>query len=136
MAKTVLIVDDIEFVRKTLSDILTAARYTVVGEAADGTEALQLYQTLNPDIVTMDIVMPKMSGIEATRKIVQFDKDARVVIISAMGQENLVMDAITVGAKDYLVKPFSAGDVVKTIERVLADESHQHKSIHRDQKII
>ncbi|HCM40168.1 MAG: hypothetical protein A2Z97_13990 [Bdellovibrionales bacterium GWB1_52_6] len=136
MAKTVLIVDDIEFVRKTLSDILTAARYTVVGEAADGQEAIEMYHRLRPNIVTMDVVMPKMSGIEAIRKIIQQDKDARVVIISAMGQENLVMDAITVGAKDYILKPFSAADVLKTIEHALADESHHSKSPYRDQKAI
>jgi two-component system chemotaxis response regulator CheY len=64
-------------------------------------------------------VMPQMSGIEATRKIIKMDKDARVVIISAMGQENLVMEAINVGAKDYVLKPFSSADVLKTIERAL-----------------
>jgi two-component system, chemotaxis family, chemotaxis protein CheY len=124
MAKTVLIVDDVAFVRKTLSEILTEAHYQVVGEAADGAEAVNLYMKLRPDIVTMDIVMPEMSGIDATRRILKYDKMARVVIISAMGQENLVMEAINVGAKDYLLKPFSSADVVKTIERAFVDEAH------------
>ena len=91
MAKTVLIVDDIAFVRKTLSDILTQAHYQVIGEAADGSEAVSLYLQLKPDVVTMDVVMPLMSGIEATRRILKIDKAASIVIVSAMGQENLVM---------------------------------------------
>jgi two-component system chemotaxis response regulator CheY len=119
MSRKVLIVDDVAFVRKTLSDLLTQAGYQVVGEAADGTEAVNQYALLKPDVVTMDVVMPQMSGIEATRKIIKMDKDARVVIISAMGQENLVMEAINVGAKDYVLKPFSSQDVLKTIERAL-----------------
>ncbi len=134
MAKKVLIVDDVAFVRKTLADILVEAHYQVVGEAADGLEALELYAKLRPDVVTMDIVMPKMSGIEATQKIVKMDKDARVVIVSAMGQVNLVMEAINVGAKDYVMKPFSSSDVIKTIERALGPDSHGSRS-SREQEI-
>jgi two-component system chemotaxis response regulator CheY len=123
MAKTVLIVDDVAFVRKTLADILNDAHYQVVGEATNGEEAVALYTKLRPDIVTMDIVMPTMSGIDATRKIIKLDKDACIVIISAMGQESLVMEAVNVGAKDYILKPFSGLDVLKTLERALLDES-------------
>ena len=123
MSKTVLIVDDVAFVRKTLTDILTEAHYQVVGEASDGAQALDLYTKLRPDLVTMDIVMPNMSGIDATKKILKADKDARVIIISAMGQESLVMEAINVGAKDYILKPFSSMDVLKTLERAMLDES-------------
>lgn len=124
MTKTVMIVDDVAFVRKTLSDILSDAHFKVVGEAANGKEALDMYPKLRPDIVTMDIVMPELSGIDATRRICKMDKDAKVIIISAMGQENFVMEAINVGAKDFILKPFSADDVVRTIERVMAaDES-------------
>ncbi|MGZ3689558.1 MAG: response regulator [Bdellovibrionota bacterium] len=132
MAKTALIVDDVAFVRKTISEILTEAHYQVVGEAADGTEAVALYMKLKPDVVTMDIVMPQMSGIEATRRILRVDKNARVVIISAMGQENLVMEAIDVGARDYILKPFSAQDVLKTVERALMTEDHgPGRTVHR-----
>src|SRR3954469_22070486 len=107
MARTVLIVDDIAFVRKTLREIFTQAHYEVIGEAADGAEAIEMYAQHAPDLVTMDIVMPKMSGIEATKKIIRMKKEARIIIISAMGQENLVMEAINVGARDYIIKPFS-----------------------------
>lgn len=130
MSRKVLIVDDVAFVRKTLSDILKQGGYQVVGEAADGADAINKYAELRPDVVTMDVVMPQMSGIEATRKIMQMDKDARVVIISAMGQENLIMEAINVGARDYVVKPFSAVDVLKTVARALAGDapSGPHRS--------
>jgi two-component system chemotaxis response regulator CheY len=119
MGPKVLIVDDVPFVRKTLAEIFRQARYTVVGEAADGKEALEIYARTRPDLVTMDVVMPQMSGIEAIRKLVKLDKDAKVIIVSAMDQESLVMDAINVGARDYLLKPFSAEDVLRTAERVL-----------------
>jgi two-component system chemotaxis response regulator CheY len=133
MAKTVLIVDDVPFVRATLAEILTEAHYVVIGEAADGIEAVEMYGKLRPDVVTMDIVMPKMSGIDATRRIVKADKDACVVIVSAMGQESLVMEAVNVGAKDYILKPFSAADVLKTLERALLDESQMmNRGAHRD----
>jgi two-component system chemotaxis response regulator CheY len=122
MAKTVLIVDDIAFVRKTLAEILTAAHFQVVGEAADGQEAIEMYAKLRPDIVTMDVVMPKMSGIDATRTILKIDKNAGIIIISAMGQENLVMEAINVGARDYVLKPFSSDDVIKAVKRIIAGD--------------
>ncbi len=117
MAKTVLIADDVPFVRNTLKEILTAAHFQIIGEAGTGQEAVDLYLRLKPDYVTMDVVMPEMSGIEATRAIIKADKGARIFIISAMGQENLVMEAINSGAKDYILKPFSASEVLKTFER-------------------
>ena len=124
MAKTVLVVDDMVFVRKVLIEILTQAHYQVVGEATNGAEALELYEKLRPNLVTMDIVMPQMSGLDATKKILKLDKTAKVIIISAMGQENLVMEAIAVGARDYILKPFSAEEVLKTVERALLGDQH------------
>jgi len=134
MGRNVLVVDDVAFVRKTLVEILRAAHFQIVGEAADGSEAVDLYQKLHPDIVTMDIVMPKMSGIDAIRRIVKHDKDARVVVISAMGQENLVMEAINVGARDYILKPFTGDEVIKTLERALVSEDHAGSRGQREQK--
>lgn len=135
MAKTVLIVDDVAFVRKTISDILKEAHYQIVGEAEDGEKAIEQYIKLRPDIVAMDIVMPQMSGIDATRKILKIDKNARIVIISALGQENLVMEAINVGAKDYILKPFSSEDILRTVERAFAGEDRlSGRSSHREQK--
>lgn len=133
MAKTILVVDDVAFVRKTLTEILTQAHYQVIGEASDGAEAIRKFETLHPDLVTMDIVMPQMSGIDAIKRIIGIEKNAKVIIISAMGQETLVMEAINVGAKDFILKPFSAKDVLKTVERTLLGEEYvigrttQHK---------
>jgi two-component system chemotaxis response regulator CheY len=124
MAKTVLVVDDMVFVRKVLIEILTRGHYQIVGEATNGNEAVELYEKLRPNLVTMDIVMPQMSGLEAIKKIIKIDSEAKVVIISAMGQENLVMEAITVGARDFILKPFTSEEVLKTVERALMGEKN------------
>jgi two-component system chemotaxis response regulator CheY len=123
MEKTVLIVDDVTFVRKTLADLLTEAGYVVVGEASDGEDALEKWKQLRPALVTMDVVMPKMSGIEATKQILKHDKNALVVMISAMDQIHLVMEAISAGAKDYIQKPFHSEDVANVISRTLRGDS-------------
>ena len=121
MLKTALVVDDVAFARRVIREILTAAKYSVVGEAANGDEAVAMYRKLQPSFVTMDVVMPVKGGIEATRKILEDDKDARIVMISAMGHEQLLMEAINAGARDYILKPFSAEDLVRAIEKLLAD---------------
>ncbi|MBI3535109.1 MAG: response regulator [Deltaproteobacteria bacterium] len=137
MAKTVLVVDDITFVRKTLIEILQKSHLQVVGEAEDGEKAVELYRKLQPDIVTMDIVMPEMSGIEAARKILKIDKNAKIVMISALGQENLVMEAINAGVKDYILKPFSEEEILKTIEKALtSDERLTGRASQRTQKSL
>ncbi len=134
MAKTVLIVDDVAFVRKTLADIFRAGRYEVVGEASDGEQAVSLYMKLKPDFVTMDVVMPQMSGIDAVRKIMKLDKDAKIIMVSAMGQEHLIMEAINVGARDYILKPFSSEEILKTIERLLMPVERTGRPGLREQK--
>lgn len=120
MPRKVLIVDDSAFVRKTLSALLSAAHYQVVGEAENGTRAVDLYFKLQPDIVTMDVVMPDLSGIEATRRIIKRDRDARIVVVSALGHEGIIMDAINAGAKDYVLKPFRNEDILRVLDHVLA----------------
>jgi two-component system chemotaxis response regulator CheY len=117
---TVLVCDDAIFMRTMISDILTQAGYEVVGEAETGSQAVQKYRELKPDLVTMDIVMPDMSGIEAVRSICQDDPDARILMCSAMGQQALVVEAIQAGAKDFVVKPFQPSRVLEAVQRLLS----------------
>jgi two-component system chemotaxis response regulator CheY len=131
MPKTVIVVDDITFVRKTISEILTEAHYEVVGEAADGKEAVDLYMKLRPDLITLDLVMPKVTGIEAARQIIRQNSDAKIIMISAMGQENLIVEAINAGVKDYILKPFTAQEILRSIDRVLTLDEHAHASKSR-----
>ena len=119
MNSTVLVCDDAVFMRTMISDILTQAGLDVVGEAESGTEAVAKYRTLKPDLVTMDIIMPDMGGIEAVRAITQFDPQARVLMCSAMGQQALVAEAIQAGAKDFVVKPFQPSRVLEAVQHVL-----------------
>ena len=119
MLRTVLICDDAVFMRTMLSDILTQAGFAVVGQAQTGEEAVAKYRDLQPDLVTMDIVMPDMGGIEAVRKIVEEYPDANILMCSAMGQQSLVVEAIQAGARDFIVKPFQPGRVLEAVQRVL-----------------
>ena len=121
MAKRVLIVDDAVFMRNMIKDIFSAGGFEVVGEAANGLEAVDKYRDLSPDLTTMDIVMPFKSGIEATREIVGTIRAAVVVMCSALGQEALVMEAIEAGASDFIVKPFKAEDVLSVVKKVLGE---------------
>ena len=122
MARSVLIVDDVAFARRVIKDILTAAKYNVIAEAANGNDAVQLYNKYKPDFVTMDIVMPDKGGIEATRQILDSDKNAKIIMISAMGHEQLLMEAINAGARDYILKPFSPDDIIKSIEKLFQED--------------
>ena len=119
MAHRVLVCDDAIFMRTMISDILSGAGYEVVGEAETGVQAIERYQALRPDLVTMDIVMPDMGGIEAVREIVKGDADAKILMCSAMGQQALVVEAIQAGAKDFVVKPFQPSRVLEAVQRVL-----------------
>ena len=119
MGHRVLVCDDAIFMRTMISDILSGAGYEVVGEAETGLQAIERYRLLNPDLVTMDIVMPDMGGIDAVREIVKQDPNAKILMCSAMGQQALVVEAIQAGAKDFVVKPFQPSRVLEAVQRVL-----------------
>jgi len=121
MAK-ILIVDDAIFMRKTLSDILVKDGHEVVGEAENAKEAIDLYKRFKPDIMTLDIVMPEIDGINAMmaiREIMKFDNSAKILMVSAMGQQDLVVESIQAGAKDFIVKPFQSSSITNAVHRVL-----------------
>lgn len=118
MSLKILVVDDALFMRNMLRGIFESAGHQVVGEAADGAEAVEQYRALRPDLVMMDIVMPNMTGIEALREITGADPDACVVMCSALGQDALVMEAVQAGARDFIVKPFKDAQVLETAARV------------------
>jgi two-component system chemotaxis response regulator CheY len=122
MKARVLIADDASFMRQMIREIIEPEGYEVVGEATNGMEAVELYLKLQPDLVTMDIVMPKRSGIEAVRGILAEDPRAQVVMCSALGQETLVMEALQAGAKNFIVKPFKPDAVLSTLDRLLEKE--------------
>jgi len=113
--KRVLIVDDAAFMRMSLKKILEENGLEVVGEAENGRIGVQKYNELRPDIVTMDITMPEMDGISALKGIMAIDPNAKVVMISAMGQESFVRESILTGAKNFIVKPFNREHVIRVI---------------------
>ena len=116
--KKVLVVDDAIFMRNALKLMLERNGFEVVGEAENGLVAIQKYKTLRPDIVTMDITMPEMDGIEALKAIRQFDAAAKIVTISALGQECYVREAVLSGAKGFIVKPFKEEQIMKVINKL------------------
>ena len=123
MSHSVLICDDAIFMRTMVGDILTQAGFEVVGEAETGLQAVEKYKQLRPDLVTMDIVMPDMGGIDAVREITKFDANAKILMCSAMGQQALVVEAIQAGAKDFVVKPFDRETLLTKLARAL---DHHH----------
>ena len=118
-AASVLIVDDIDCIRRVIRRIVEREGYEVVGEAKDGAEAIEKFEQLHPDLVTMDVTMPRCSGIDAVRQIVQSDPDARVVMCSALGEEEMVMEALAAGARDFIVKPFRCQHVLSALRKAL-----------------
>ncbi|MDF2675681.1 MAG: cheY [Clostridia bacterium] len=118
--KRVLIVDDAAFMRMAIRKMLEKDNFDIVGEAENGLQAIMKYKECNPDVVTMDITMPEMDGLTALVAIIQYDPNAKVIMLSAMGQEVMVRDAIIRGAKTFVVKPFKEDHIIKTINKVLA----------------
>ena len=119
MAVRVLVVDDAAFMRMMVKDILTKNGYEVVGEAENGMKALEKYQELKPDLVTMDITMPEMDGISAVKEIKKVDPNAKIVMCSAMGQQAMVIEAFQAGARDFIVKPFQADRVLEAVRNAV-----------------
>jgi len=119
MAK-ILIVDDAKFMRTLVKDALVPRGHEIIGEAENGVEAVQLYKKLRPDLVTMDITMREKDGIEAAEEILLFDPNARIIMVTALGQENLLTRAIKIGVKDFVVKPFPPERLQKAADKALA----------------
>jgi two-component system chemotaxis response regulator CheY len=115
----ILVADDASFMRQIIRDILESDGHEIVAEASDGIQAVEEWQKHHPDLVTMDIVMPRRSGIDAVRAIAAIDATAKVVMCSALGQESLVTEALQAGARDFIVKPFKPDAVLATLRRVL-----------------
>lgn len=119
MEKKILIVDDAAFMRMMIKDILTKNGYNVIGEAANGVEAVEKYGQLKPNLVMMDITMPEMNGIDALKKIRETDGSANVIMCSAMGQQAMVIESIQAGAKDFIVKPFQVERVLEAVQKAI-----------------
>lgn len=116
MPKKILIVDDAAFMRMMLKKILTPTGNDLI-EAVDGADGIAKYREQKPDLVLCDIVMPNVDGIECLKQIIAFNKDARVVMCSSMGQQTVVNDAIKIGARDFIVKPFDAAKVLEAVTK-------------------
>ena len=119
MGIDVLIADDLKFIKLVLRELVEKAGFRVVGEASNGQEAVELYQNRRPDVVLMDITMPKMDGLTALKQILKFDPGAKVIMCSALGQQTLIVQALQMGAKDFIVKPFREERVIAAIKNIL-----------------
>jgi two-component system chemotaxis response regulator CheY len=115
----ILIADDLKFIKLVLRDLVEKAGFRVVGEASNGEEAVELYQDKRPDVVLMDITMPKVDGLAAMKKILKIDPEAKIIMCSALGQQSLIVQALRLGAKDFIVKPFREERVIASIKKIL-----------------
>ncbi len=126
--KRILIVDDAAFTRNMLKNIISKIeQIEVIGEASNGVEAISLYKKLSPDLVTMDLVMPEKGGIEATEEILKINPKALIVVVSALGQEALVLEAAKKGAKDFIQKPFKSEQIIEVMDRILKNKKTEKK---------
>ena len=116
----VLVVDDAAFMRKMVSDALSKGGHEIVGEGANGEEAVTLYQELKPELTTLDITMPEKDGLQALKDIITLDPNARIIMCSALGQESKVLEAVKAGAKDFVVKPFQPDRILDAAAKAVA----------------
>jgi len=121
MAKTLLITDDALIIREIIKDIALNAGWEIVGEATNGQEAIERFLQLRPDVVTLDLVMPEYDGLHALRGIMAADPDAKVIVVSALDQKNVLKNAFKIGAADFIVKPFDKNGLIETLEQATAD---------------
>ena len=124
MKAKILIADDSASMRSILKDLLLRNGFDVAGEAENGKEVLELYEKIKPDVVTLDIMMPEMSGIQALKEIKKRYPESRIIMSASMGQQNLVVEAIRAGAADFFIKPVQAEKVVEAIEKALRHKNH------------
>ncbi len=120
---TALVVDDSRLMRYRIMEVLEAEGFDIIDEAKNGVIAVERYRELHPGLVTMDIVMPKMHGIEALKAIFQQDPDARIIVISGLHQRSLLMEALEAGALDYLIKPFSDEELRRSVQKAMAQNN-------------
>ncbi|QEN03797.1 response regulator [Thiospirochaeta perfilievii] len=117
--RRVLIVDDIPFIRSVIKDILIAGDFGVVGEASDGAQALAMYKAVKPDVVLLDINMPVLDGIETLKRIKKINKEAIIIMCSSLGDQENIVNAISLGAKDFVVKPFRKERILSALEKAI-----------------
>jgi len=120
MGKRILIVDDATFIRTMVKDILSPRGFEIAGEASNGKEAVTMYENLKPDLVTMDITMKEKDGLEAAQEILKKHPDARIIMVTALGQEKMLVDSFKAGVKDFVVKPFEPERILSAVEKALA----------------
>jgi two-component system chemotaxis response regulator CheY len=120
MGKRILIVDDATFIRMIVKSILVPRGFEIAGEAANGAEAVRKYFELRPDLVTMDITMNEKDGLQAAREILEMDKNARIIMVTALGQERMLIESFKIGVKDFVVKPFKPERLLTAVEKALA----------------
>jgi len=120
MGKKILIVDDATFIRKMVKDILIPRGFEIAGEATNGSEAVKMYEDLNPDLVTMDITMKEKDGLESAKEILLKHPDARIIMVTALGQEKMLVESFKAGVKDFVVKPFKPERIISAVEKALA----------------
>ncbi len=119
MSRTLLVTDDAIIIREIIKDAAMAAGWEIAGEAANGQEAIDRYAELRPDACTLDLVMPEYNGIHALRGIMELDPEARVVVVSALEQKNVLKEAFRAGAADFIVKPFDRGNLIATLDQLV-----------------